>query len=734
MSDSDLYAKLLFPRRRGYPLWTPEPNRQLPHEYRSVGQRIGDVGVITPDGGFDFLFNICHQADHPIHVRGVPPNFVPINPDTLELDEIHPFHSPNTDITTQNIRKTDIQVGITGENIIAPGAAVGFEFHISSRSSEGAILMLPEGGSRVDLRNKKSFYQIACQNAAAWYEYATETRGRIISEDSLYLVTGCDKCTSWCVAAFSHPSRTVSSSLKLKATSLGGIQGALTYEWDNTTSVAARSGPPELSPLLNQCVFLRGFKISFRRRQFSKVKTRITLIEETKLCKVLPKIVSDASESPTWSPQSSLFTGRHSSETHQPLEEPASEDLESNSSSSPTSSSGEDEVYLQEVPACLEGIHPLELINQYLLEKTDSTTAVTHDDVWTSVLDENDEWLPDFPDLIKRIEKRYRIVLDKGVASFAGRPSIHQHSSSSYKYSQENHQSGPRDSISNSSPSVLYTILSGDSSSSNPGHRSSSITSPSRIPEVASKLLANRIRQPANPPLPSSWRSKPQPSTSRNITSPSPIPEATSKPLGNRIRSSSSSTLPSFQFHPLLREGGMVDFDLCHPARVRNPLNLTDTACDPPQYHSIILRGAGFNMKVSPHRGSFLTVGDIITQLHFAFQVPVSRREFDELHAEKQRDLSVAFYKRCDDSQAEMMQGLKKLDYLQGMTRFRGLKWSSSRREWQVELGHSEAPAAQLQLHLHQPAALEPTDTPFRGLESVYSSIAELSLCAVRTS
>ncbi|KAJ7592857.1 hypothetical protein C8J56DRAFT_483933 [Mycena floridula] len=372
MSESDLYAKLLFPRRHGYPLWRPEPNLQLPQEYRSIGQRIGDVGVITPDGGFDFLFNLCHKADHPIHIRGVPPNFVPISRDTLELDEIHPFHSPNTDITTQNIRKTDIQFGITGDNIIAPGAAVGFEFHIASRSSEGAILMLPDGGSRVDLRNQKSFYQIACQNAAAWYEYATETRGRIINEDSLYLVTGCDKCTSWCVAAFSHPSRAVSSSLKLKATSLGGIQGALSYEWENTTSVAARSGPAGyLSPLLNQCIFLRGFKISIRRRRFSKVKTSVTLMEETKSRKVLPKaIISDTSESPTTSTRSGLLTGRHStSETQQPLKEPVAEDLESNSSSSPTSSSGEDEVYLQEVPARFEGIHPLELINQYLLEK-----------------------------------------------------------------------------------------------------------------------------------------------------------------------------------------------------------------------------------------------------------------------------------------------------------------------------------------------------------------------------
>ncbi|KAJ7577053.1 STE/STE11/cdc15 protein kinase [Mycena floridula] len=48
----------------------------------------------------------------------------------------------------------------------------------------------------------------------------------------------------------------------------------------------------------------------------------------------------------------------------------------------------------------------------------------------------------------------------------------------------------------------------------------------------------------ANPPLPSSSRSK-QPSASSNITSPSPIPEAASRPLGNRIRSTLEQTLRS---------------------------------------------------------------------------------------------------------------------------------------------------------------------------------------------
>ncbi|KAJ7592795.1 hypothetical protein C8J56DRAFT_885889 [Mycena floridula] len=419
MSESELYAKLLLPRKHGFPLWKPDPNQQLAEEYRYSGQRIGDVGIITRDGGFDFLFNICHKADHPIHIRGVPPSFDPIDPATLELDERHGFHNPKTDITTQNIRKTDIEFGLSiADNVTSPGAVVGFEFHVALSSSEGAILMLPDGASRMDLHNRKPFYEMACQNATAWYQYATETRGRMISDDSLYLVTGCDKCTSWGVAAFSETFGAVSSTLKLIATSVGG---ALSYSWQKPTSVAARSGPSYLPeqpiPLLNQ--------ISLRRRRLgSKLKTRITLIEENKAGLVLPKvIVSPASDSQ--STRSSLFPDRHSTnETQQRLEESVDMEAESNSSSSSLSSSGEDEMLLQEIPEPSEGLHPLDAINHYLLDKMDSTVAVTHDDVWTSVLDKNEDRLPDFRDFINRIEKRYPAVLHKalssaGVASFA---------------------------------------------------------------------------------------------------------------------------------------------------------------------------------------------------------------------------------------------------------------------------------------------------------------------------
>jgi hypothetical protein len=57
-SISHLYTRILLLKRIGYPLWFPEPS-MYPSGYSGQGVSVGDVGLITYDGHFDFLFNIC---------------------------------------------------------------------------------------------------------------------------------------------------------------------------------------------------------------------------------------------------------------------------------------------------------------------------------------------------------------------------------------------------------------------------------------------------------------------------------------------------------------------------------------------------------------------------------------------------------------------------------------------------------------------------------------------------
>ena len=73
-SDSEIYARNLLPLRHGYPLWRPKPQHPSP-EYNITGVQVGDVGFITRDGEFEFLFNICLPKDHIFQHYGVPDNF-----------------------------------------------------------------------------------------------------------------------------------------------------------------------------------------------------------------------------------------------------------------------------------------------------------------------------------------------------------------------------------------------------------------------------------------------------------------------------------------------------------------------------------------------------------------------------------------------------------------------------------------------------------------------------------
>ena len=58
----------------------------LPIPYRAQGVRVGDVGIFTENGGFDFLFNICVPRDDPINPVELPDNFIPISP------PVNPIH------------------------------------------------------------------------------------------------------------------------------------------------------------------------------------------------------------------------------------------------------------------------------------------------------------------------------------------------------------------------------------------------------------------------------------------------------------------------------------------------------------------------------------------------------------------------------------------------------------------------------------------------------------------
>ena len=115
-------------------------------------------------------------------------------------------------------------------------------YHFTSsttRTTEGAVLLLPEGASRKDLWNyQRHFQQYAMQNALCWYQFANVYLGREIPNGSLILVTGCDMASSWGIASFPSLSSDMEIELHLRPSYRG------TYAWKtNVGSATVRTSP-----------------------------------------------------------------------------------------------------------------------------------------------------------------------------------------------------------------------------------------------------------------------------------------------------------------------------------------------------------------------------------------------------------------------------------------------------------------------------------------------------------
>lgn len=117
MASNIIYRDLLMHKRHGLPFWTPEPDANLPEAYRKLGISIGDLGLLTDDGGFDYLFNIHAAADDPVNQHfGTPDYFspLPLNPD-LDIRKIELFHNQESCITNGVSSQQSVTLGVGAE-------------------------------------------------------------------------------------------------------------------------------------------------------------------------------------------------------------------------------------------------------------------------------------------------------------------------------------------------------------------------------------------------------------------------------------------------------------------------------------------------------------------------------------------------------------------------------------------------------------------------------------------
>ncbi|KAJ7625706.1 caspase domain-containing protein [Roridomyces roridus] len=276
MTDSELYQKLLRHKGFGLPLWDPQPADSLPAEYRREGVRIGDVGFITKQGGFYFVFNICVAANHPINAfHGVPEGFRPVGDFDYSRDVRRSVEAfpPGDCISTNSVRKRGVTASLESD---VPSEVVtgGFNMHISYDGETGAALVLPKGASSEDLNRLNLFRDYILTHAENWFAFFQDWA--VPEEDlglQLYLVTGCVKTVAWAVTCMSKKSDSGDVSMKLNASAVASGQLEFSWEDSHTSPGASRAGPHrpqgEAEWGENQCVFLRGFTVARSNRLFS---------------------------------------------------------------------------------------------------------------------------------------------------------------------------------------------------------------------------------------------------------------------------------------------------------------------------------------------------------------------------------------------------------------------------------------------------------------------------------
>jgi hypothetical protein len=120
----------------------------------------------------------------------------------------------------------------------------GGGLHFTCSTTEGAVLCLPDGGCREDLRDTGSFLEQALKHGLRWYEYTNTTRKRLAHNGSLYLITGCDMATSWGIASFSNSAGEDEISLKFTASQMASGSASYVYKWETSSPATVRIGPP----------------------------------------------------------------------------------------------------------------------------------------------------------------------------------------------------------------------------------------------------------------------------------------------------------------------------------------------------------------------------------------------------------------------------------------------------------------------------------------------------------
>ncbi|KAJ6507861.1 hypothetical protein C8R47DRAFT_966449, partial [Mycena vitilis] len=256
------YSRQLLHEGRGFPMYAPGPQRTLPAQYQRRGIAIGDVARVTPEGIFDFFFNVYLPTDDPINAN-VPQDFVPLSPYDPS-DVVYEDFEPGDH---SNFMSTPISPDLHSALF---SSAPGDEFAFHCNAPSGAVLALPHGAHLQKLENIASMRRYTAKHAESWYKHVNGTRGRELANGGLYLITGCEKAKSWGIASFHDVS--VENEFSLTFGPTVDAEAGHRYRWQGSHCRHKHAdAPPVDEAPLNQTTFIHAFAISLSEGLWGKL-------------------------------------------------------------------------------------------------------------------------------------------------------------------------------------------------------------------------------------------------------------------------------------------------------------------------------------------------------------------------------------------------------------------------------------------------------------------------------
>ncbi|KAF7975594.1 hypothetical protein HWV62_9159 [Athelia sp. TMB] len=282
---------------------------------RRRGISIGDVGIIRPDGSFQYVFNIFaprpgasrpnnmwDTEEPPINYFGVPNGFEPLpwNPD-LELECDENKHSQESELMSEGVAKhvvnasIDASMGDGSSTLRLP--VISVRYTASSCSTETAVLTMPDGARGERYRNTQSIQDYTEKNAKSWYNFINGEKGLQAPNGSIYVVTACDKATAWGIATAATNDSSHSASFKFTAVKGVGAGASYLCSWSTSSGTVSRHSTesnlgPDMRQPHNQCLFIKGMKVMIRDSPSKIIKgpVKVERLEEFSKPKDLQRV------------------------------------------------------------------------------------------------------------------------------------------------------------------------------------------------------------------------------------------------------------------------------------------------------------------------------------------------------------------------------------------------------------------------------------------------------------